>query len=78
MLSSEGTGHRVGSSSWNIYLPAEVGSDSCFPLVSAESGVTLSIDVLPDAEAVLISRDASLELSREQRQKIQAIIQNDQ
>lgn len=75
MLSGEGKAHRVGTSAFNLYIPAKVASDSVFPWCEAESGSTTRIEVLD--EAVLILGDSTEELSERQRQEISAILKHD-
>lgn len=69
MQSGKGKVHRVGKRCYNCYIPSDVGSDSSFPW--SQSGAETVISVVDPGGAVLISRE---EISREQRQQIQQIL----
>lgn len=78
MLSGEGKVHRVGTASYNLYIPQSVGVDSRFPWCELPSGVEMQVDVVLPVGAVLISReDLEVDLSKEQRQQIAEILQNE-
>lgn len=73
MLSGEGRAHLVGQSSYQLYVPARIGSDSGFPWSTEEAGAETCVEVLPDT-GVLVTR-SEVELSDSEVAAIKEILQ---
>ena len=76
MLSGEGKAHRVGDAAFNLYVPSSVSSDSSFPI--RETGTETRVELLPCGALLISAKDGSVELSDNQRQQINQIINNNE
>ena len=52
--SDSGKAYQVGESAYHLYIPAKVGTDSCFPF-NGTTGAETQVDIVSDGSAVMVS-----------------------
>ena len=67
--SDSGKAHKVGESAYHLYIPAKVGTDSCFPF-NGTTGAETQVDIVSDGSAVLVSDGSIPEDTVEQLREV--------